>query len=277
MTSAATAEAAWFAAQIQKSYPNAWPETVRALIVHSAEWTDALKAQFLPSNPTKSSYSNLLRICGYGVPDLDRALYSASNALTLISQQSIKPFKRESGELKTHEMHLYDLPWPTEILNALPDDVTVQMRITLSYFPEPGPGEIGWQDRYRYASYVLRFDVKSPYEEKKDFLKRINTAAREKDEGSPGTSSASDHWLIGANGRDRGSIHSDVWQGTAAELANSNIIAVYPVIGWWRERSHLGRWNHKARYSLIVSITTSAEDVDIYVPVAKKVGITVPV
>jgi hypothetical protein len=73
MTSAATAQAAWFAAQIQKTYPNAWPETVRALIVHSAEWTDALKAQFLPANPSKSSYLNLLRICGYGVPDLNRA------------------------------------------------------------------------------------------------------------------------------------------------------------------------------------------------------------
>jgi hypothetical protein len=174
-------------------------------------------------------------------------------------------------------MHLYDLPWPAEVLAELPDDVQVQMRITLSYFPEPGPGEIGWKDRYRYASYGLRFDVKSPYEKKDEFLRRINMAAWTDDEKSPGTESASGHWMIGANARDRGSIHSDVWQGTAAELAASNIIAVYPVVGWWRERSHLGRWNHKARYSLIVSITTPAEDVDIYVPVANKIGIIVPV
>jgi hypothetical protein len=44
MTSAATAQAAWFAAQIQNSYPDIWPETVRALMVHSAEWTDTLKS-----------------------------------------------------------------------------------------------------------------------------------------------------------------------------------------------------------------------------------------
>ena len=116
--------------------------------------------------------------------------------------------------------------------------------------------------------------LKSPTEGKDDFLKRINIAARE--EEHPGTTSASKHWLIGANGRDKGSIHSDIWKGTAAELADSGIIAVYPVIGWWRERAYLGRWSKKARYSLIVSISTPAEDIDIYTPVANKVGITVP-
>ena len=47
MTSAATAKAAWLAAQIKCYYPECWPETVRALIVHSAQWTDELQKQFL--------------------------------------------------------------------------------------------------------------------------------------------------------------------------------------------------------------------------------------
>jgi subtilisin family serine protease len=276
MTSAATAQAAWLAAQIQNAYPNIWPETVRGLIVHSAKWPEQLEAQFL-TDRSKASYSELLRICGYGVPDLNRALYSASNSLTLIAQNEIQPFdKKDNGSgYKTKEMHLYDLPWPTEALLALPDDAYVQMRITLSYFPEPGPGEIGWKNRYRYASYGLRFDVKSPSEDKEDFIQRINVASRD-DEDRPGTRSASDHWVIGSNGRNKGSIHSDIWHGTAAELANSNIIAIYPVIGWWRERAHLERWNHRSRYSLIVSINTSAENIDIYTPVAIKLGIFVP-
>jgi hypothetical protein len=37
-TSAAAAQAAWLAAQIQSEYPAYWPETVRGLIVHSATW-----------------------------------------------------------------------------------------------------------------------------------------------------------------------------------------------------------------------------------------------
>ncbi|MQL52293.1 S8 family serine peptidase [Desulfofundulus thermobenzoicus] len=278
MTSASTAQAAWLAAQIQNEYPDIWPETVRALIVHSAEWTEALKARFLPDQ-SKTSWARLLRICGYGVPSLERALYSASNSLTLIAQEEIQPFdrKKNGSGYKTREMHLYELPWPKEVLIALPDNVQVQMRITLSYFIEPGPGEIGWKDRYRYASHALRFDVKSPNERTKDFLRRINAAVRAEEEGHPGTKSASDHWVIGANGRNKGSIHSDIWLGTAAELAASNVIAVYPVTGWWRERAYLGRWNRRSRYSLIVSISTTEENIDIYTPVANKLGISVPV
>ncbi len=34
----------------------------------------------------------------------------------------------------------------------------------------------------------------------------------------------------------RGSIHSDAWTGTAAQLASSNLLVVYPVTGWWRYR-----------------------------------------
>ena len=37
-TSAATALASRLAAQVMEAYPDLWPETVRALIVHSAEW-----------------------------------------------------------------------------------------------------------------------------------------------------------------------------------------------------------------------------------------------
>ena len=46
-TSAAAAQAAWMAAQIQAHYPQAWPETIRALMIHSANWTEQMKCQFL--------------------------------------------------------------------------------------------------------------------------------------------------------------------------------------------------------------------------------------
>ncbi len=44
-TSAATAQAARLAAIVQAEYPNLWPETARALIVHSAEWTQAMRSE----------------------------------------------------------------------------------------------------------------------------------------------------------------------------------------------------------------------------------------
>ncbi|HHL34327.1 MAG TPA: S8 family peptidase [Desulfobulbaceae bacterium] len=277
MTSAATAQASWFAAQIQAEYPDYWPETIRALMVHSADWPETLKQQFLPDE-SKTAYKRLLRICGYGVPNLDKALYSASNSLTMIAQTEIQPYdKKENGSgYRTKDMHFYELPWPLEALQSLPDDTMVQMRVTLSYFVEPGPGEIGWQDRYRYASHGLRFELNSPGEEKEHLLRRINQAARDEEHGHPGTASAADYWTLG-QARNKGSIHSDIWQGYASDLALSNLIAVYPTIGWWRERAHLGRWDSKTRYALIVSITTPEQQVDIYTPVATQIGVAVPV
>jgi len=273
-TSAAAAQASWMAAQVQERYRDAWPETIRGLLVHTAQWTDVMRGCFLPDPASKGDYAKLLRICGYGVPNLDRALYCAANSLTLVSQAELQPYDKKDGRPITRDMHLYRLPWPLDVLRGLGAS-KVEMRVTLSYFVEPGPGEIGWQDRYRYPSHALRFSVNGPGEEENDFVARINRLARDDGE-HPGTEGPGDHWVIG-NARNVGSIHSDIWQGSAADLATSNLIGIYPAVGWWRERAYLGKWNRHCRYSLIVSITTPVETVDIYTPVAVQVGAVIPV
>ncbi len=65
--------------------------------------------------------------------------------------------------------------------------------------------------------------------------------------------------------------------GSAADIAGCNLIGVFPVIGWWRERHYLKRWAKQTRYSLVVSLHTPEENVDIYTPVAIQLGITSPV
>ena len=47
-------------------------------------------------------------------------------------------------------------------------------------------------------------------------------------------------------------------------MASCNMVAVYPVIGWWRERHNLKKYNSQTRYSLIVSLETPPMDIDIY-------------
>lgn len=270
-TSAATAQAAWLAATIQANYPNAWPETIRGLLVHSAKWTDAMKNEFIDTG-TKTEFSRLIRICGYGIPDLNRALHCYRNSLTLIAQEEIQPYdKKPPGKSGycTKDMHIHELPWPKDILLGL-GETPVNLRITLSYFIEPGPGEVGWKDRYRYASHAFRFDLNNVSEDRETFLKRLNVQSREEGEKT-NSSSGSERWLIGSNGRDAGSVHSDIWEGTAAELATCNMVGIYPIIGWWRERYWLDRWNKKARYSLIVSINTPDTEVNIYTPVTNMI------
>jgi hypothetical protein len=273
-TSAATALTARMAAMLQSTYPEFWPETVRALLVHSADWTPAMKKRFEPLN-TREKKRQLLRYCGFGRPDMNELLWSARNRLTLIAQDSLQPFEKTNGKCRFRELNTHRIPWPKEVLLEL-GGVTVEMKVTLSYFIEPNPSERGQSRRHRYASHGLRFDVKTPEETLKEFKKRVNQAAWDEESGKSTESDATD-WFLGPNLRGLGSIHSDRWSGTAAQLAEREYIAVFPVIGWWRERYQLGRWQEHARYSLVVTIKTSSTEVDIYTPVMNLVAPKVPI
>lgn len=275
-TSAATALCSRMAAQLMAQYPNLWPETVRALIVHSAEWTTQMKADFLDARGRSGDYQHLIRHCGFGVPNLERALWSASNSLTLIVQDELQPFVREEdkGEPRLCEMHLHSLPWPQEALMNL-GSTPVEMRVTLSYFIEPSPGivERGAGGRYRYESHGLRFDVKRPEEKIDIFRARINQWVRDEEDGSYTGGGSDPNWQLGAGLRHLGSLHSDIWTGTAAALAERGVLAIYPVTGWWKTRKKEERYNKKARYALIVSIHTPKTDIDLYSAIENLVAV----
>jgi len=270
-TSAATALVAGMAGSILSARPQSWPEAVRALIVHSAEWTPAMRARIDACNGAKSQIQALVRRYGYGVPNLGRALLSTQNDLTLMVEDELQPFQRQGkGVPTTRDMKLHRLPWPREQLAEL-GAAHVELRVTLSYFIEPNPGERGWTRRHRYASHGLRFRVKSAFESLNEFRARINQAAREEEEGAP-TGVGAEEWLLGTF-RDRGSIHSDFWYGTAADLAERDAIGVFPVGGWWKEKPYLERYDSLARYALVVTIRTPGSAVDIYTPVEAQVAI----
>jgi len=211
----------------------------------------------------KRTVLQCLRCYGYGVPDLRRALNSASNAVTMIYEDELQPFRKERSKTKTNQMHVHELPWPLEVLEEMGDE-RVSMRVTLSYFIEPSPNNVGWGVNHRYASHGLRFDVIRPTEGLHGFKQHISKAFWGGSD-RPDNAKETRNWVVGGDGRSLGSLHSDWWTGTAAEPARSGNIIVYPVSGWWRERKHLGRYDQPARYSLIVSIRT--RKTDIYTPI----------
>jgi len=266
-TSAATALATNFVATLYSRFQDARPETIRALTIHSAEWTTEMKEQY-DSYPNKKRA--LLRSCGFGVPDLNRAINCYKNSLTLICEDEIKPYYLDKGKIKTNEMNYYELPWPKDALLEL-GEKDIKMRITLSYFIEPSPGNVDnfKLDRYRYASHGLRFEINHPDESKDNFLARKNMESRDEDYRS-GEYSTSGFWEIGSNLRARGSIVSDTWNGNAAALSTCNYICIYPTIGWWKSKTHLKdeeHYNKTVKYSLIISIYSEEENTDIYTPV----------
>jgi len=276
-TSAATAQAGRLAAIAMEQYPSLWPETVRGLLVHAAEWTPAMQAQFRAVGNSKTKRLQLLRRYGWGVPTEKRVLDSAGSSVTLIVQDEFQPFEPRATGLGMRAFRFHRLPWPHEQLNDL-FDATVRLRVTLSYFIEPNPPSRGYQGRYRYASHGLRFDVKRPEETLDAFQRRIsNEAAREESEVAPGRLSPDDRWYIGSKSRNSGSLHADIWTGTAAELAHSGYIGVTPVGGWWKENNRRDRASLPVRYALLVSLHTDAVAADIYTPIANQLGIPVTI
>jgi hypothetical protein len=236
-TSAAAALAARFIGIAWAKYPELSPETIRALMVHSARWTPAMLARFTAAND-QIDYRSLLRCFGYGVPDLQILLSSLDNSLTLIVESDIRPFVKEDHRIKTREMRLHPLPWPIDILTDL-QNTPVTMRVTLSYFVEPSPGERGWTPRYGYQSHGLRFAVRNPLESEQAFQQKINRAAREEDYDAPRLPDPG--WQFGYANRSLtslGSIHTDLWEGKAVDLASRGYIGVYPTMGWWNKRPH---------------------------------------
>lgn len=276
-TSSATAQAARMAATIMAKFPNFWPETIRALLVHSAQWTPAMLRQL--KVPNKRDRILLARRYGYGVPQLERALASAEQDLAMISETYIQPFSKkrgsngnEIGEPHFNEVHYYDLPWPKRELERLESRV-VNLKVTLSYFVEPSPSELGQIIPARYRSFGLRFDLKRKSETDSAFRHRINQL--DSMEYAPPKSEVDNNWTFGSKHVVAGSVHSDVWVGTAIDLASRDKIAISPVSGWWRYRSSLGKHNSQARYSLIISITAEGEDIKIYTEISNLINASI--
>lgn len=271
-TSAATAQAAWIMAKLQAQYPDLWPETIRGLLIHSSEWTRAMIDMFKGNWKKTTGIRQLLRMCGYGIPNLDKASHCVENSVNMVIQGELQPYKKLPDRCSMNEMHLHTLPWPRELLREL-GEIPATMRVTLSYFIEPGPGEVGWKDKYRYPSCGLRFDVNKPGESKEAFARRVNVAMREEDGDTTNNNGGSDRWFLGKDNRDVGSVHSDYWSGTAAELCDSYFLAVYPTMGWWRQRTNLKMYNKRVRYALIVSISTPSVENDLYTPIVTQIKI----
>lgn len=100
-TSSATAQASWMASQIMALYPNAWPETIRALLIHSATWSEEMIKQFCINDTKSKGRKDLLRACGYGIPNLKNAIQCLNNRVNLVIEGELKPFNEES----MNEMH----------------------------------------------------------------------------------------------------------------------------------------------------------------------------
>lgn len=261
-TSAATALASRDITGLWSDYPDLWPETVRAIFVSSARWTNQMLSH-VPAQPSKTDLGILFKRYGYGVPDMDRARRSASNALTLIVQDSIQPYKKSTTKNAEHihnELKLFELPWPVKELRRL-GAAQVKLRLSLSTFMSPNPSEPARGSKYRYASHNLRFKLNRPNERAGAFIRRISKIAEMTEEGAI---DEPDGWDFGPNRRDVGSLQIDQLTCAASDLARRNLIAVHPVTGWWKAKGIPDPENLSARFALVVEIDAGTVEAELY-------------
>ncbi len=268
-TSAAAALAAKMAADLMTEYPNFWPETIRGLIIHTSEWTEAMKEDLDISR--EENREKLISSVGYGVPNLSKALQSADNALTIIGENEIRPYRLDGSTVKYNEFHLYEIPWPEEVLRDIVAEHNVRITITLSYFIEPNPGSKQYSKSFSYHSHNLDFKLIKPTEDLAHFKRRISAAADENDdtETFDGTS---EPWSIKERIRSKGSVKKDFLDTNGADLSTRKYLAVYPKSGWYKSRKKLEKYHDPVRYSLIVTIETEDTEIDIFTPVANLIA-----
>ncbi|MNR93504.1 hypothetical protein D3C72_245610 [compost metagenome] len=277
-SSAACALASNYAAQIADKYPDYWPETVRGLLVHSCQFTSEMLSQHKKLSSQdglspKKAAEVLVRTVGYGVPNLNSALNSANSHALIVIQDQLKPFKKNRSDVQFNEMQVIELPWPKQILSQLGEKI-VELKVTLSYFIEPNPQNRGFRSRFSYQSCGLRFKMIGSTQTLQDLKASLNKQAMyDEYDGNTGNDN---NWFLGSNLRTKGSIHSDTWTGTAADLMSMDHIAIYPVTGWWKSAKAQKRWSQKLRYSLMISIKTS-ENVSIYNEIQHRVQVMNPI
>jgi hypothetical protein len=271
-TSPAAALGARMGAQIQAAYPNLWPESLRALMVHSAEWTDTMKNSIPPNVTGKRDRArHLLRTVGYGVPNLRRAIECLNNRVTLIAECELQPFRDENGEIVFNEMHIHTMPWAEAILSANPLE-DARMRVSLSYFVEPNPGNRGYASNYRYAGCQLRYRVASPGQSVNDLEAVVSKFAADdmRIRGRLVVGGSTDGWILGDQNL-RGSVHSDIWEGSCANALSMRHIAVYPVTGWWRTRLSQQKTAARIKYALVVTLEAHNPALDLYSEIATQI------
>jgi hypothetical protein len=272
-TSAAAAQGARMGAQIQAQHPDYWPETIRAMMVHSARWTPAMLEELNATQSKRARYV-MVRRFGYGVPSLERALASASNHVALFAQAEIQPFASGGGR-RFNKCHYYTLPIPPRMLETLNNE-RVELKVTLSYFIEPNPGLSANVDPQRYQSHGLRFDHQRRRETVARFKQRVNVSERS-GQGRPAFEAADPNWMLGEDSISAGSLHCDVWTGPAIDLLDRDTLCVKPVNGWWRNRASLDICNRRSRYALIITLQALNPEVDIYTPIRTSIGLPLPV
>lgn len=245
-TSFAAPKVAHIAAALATNFPQESCLLYKALIVQSARlpsWTN-----------DEPDLSSAIRMMGYGLPNLERALGNAPNRVTLIT--------REDTLIQASQAHIYQVIIPDE-LQSPAEAFDILVEITLSYKAEPRRTR---RNKRKYLSNWLHWECSQKEEAPDKFLARVlkNYEAPEDEEDGSGLFD----WTLGQQknhgtrvkntSRGVGTIQKDWAIVKSFDLRDAFCIGVVAHKGWNNDPTA------QVPYSLVVSFEMINSEIEIY-------------
>jgi Subtilase family len=251
-TSYAAPKVAHIAACLAAELPNESCLLYRALIVQSARFPSWVET-------TSFDLDNAIRLLGYGIPNLDRALGGSNNRITLIA--------RGERRIGARQAHIYEVSLPNE-LRSPGDDRDIRIEITLSYKAKPRRTR---RARRKYLSTWLDWECSDKGEDPERFLERV----LEKHDAPPESQKKGKdifNWVLNKRknwgqtnnvSRQEGTLQKDWAIVKSYDLRESFCIAVVGHEGWNNDPSAT------VPYALVVSFEAVDTNIPIYTSIAK--------
>ncbi|MEG3435659.1 S8 family peptidase [Pannus brasiliensis CCIBt3594] len=250
-TSFATPKVTHIAACLQAEFPKESCLLYRALIVQSARWPEWTESSDLNKR-------DILRMIGYGIPNLDRAIENTQNRITLITQ----------GErtIQAKYAHVYQVKLPDD-LRSQGEDIDILLEVTLSYKAQPRRTR---RNHRKYLSTWLDWDCSKRGEEPDRFLNRVlkEYDALENTEEGEGLfkwtlGKQKNYGLIKDVSRTLGTLQKDWTKVKSYELREAFCIAVVGHEGWNNDP------DASVPYTLVVSFEALNVDIPIYTTISQ--------
>lgn len=246
-TSIATPKVTHLVARILGSIPDASANLVRALLVNSARFPEGAQ-----------TYSNeqAMKLCGFGVPALDRALFCTDERATLYF----------AGEIAIDGVLLFDIPVPTEL-----SDSKGKKRITVTVAYDPPVSAL---EQVRPAGINLTWKVaKANISDSAIEAELVAAAEKElaggsEDEGSTKKKSKKKVFEAGTlprRAQQRGTVQKNVFEWSKKVPGDTWRLALTA------KATRPVHANDKQRYAVVVTVEHATEPVAVYQSIRSRV------
>lgn len=254
-TSVAAPKVANLVARLLATMPDAPANLVRALLVNSASYPEGAQ------NYTKEQK---LRLCGFGVPNLDRASHCTDSRATLFF----------TGEIAIDAVHVFDIPVPDELSSG-----KGKKRITVTVAYDPPVSAL---EQVRPTGINLTWKVAKADVDDKVIEAALAAEAERELAGSTGGDEPKTKKKVFETGtiarrpQQRGTVQKNIFEWTKKVTGNTWRLALTA------KATRPAQANDKQRYAVVVTIEHATDSVAVYQSIrarlrAGRVRVRVPV